>query len=65
MQPLTSESDDDDSNDRADFDVYSQYALRLVSHGLMNDEVKVSIISPLKAYMARQKTEMHLSVINR
>ena len=64
IQALTSESDDD-SAAQADFDVYSQYALRLVSHGLMDDKVKVSTVAPLKAYMSSQQTEMQLSVINR
>ena len=66
LQPLTSGSDDDDDScEQADLNVYSQYTLRLVSHGLMDDKVKISTILPLKAYMIRQQTEIHLSVINR
>ena len=64
IQALTSELDDD-SAEQADFDAYSQYTLRLVSHGLMDDKVKISTIMPLKAYMSRQQTEIQLSVINR
>lgn len=64
LLPLTSDCEDEvDTSTQSD--VYFDYNIRCITHGMMDDKLVFSAISPLRAYIDSQKSNLQLSVINK